>query len=87
MLSTTAQNLGEVQATDASRESGLALPGSAGLAANGGPGLNWTTVDQLVPSPMLAWSDPSTIMQVGPDVQAIVGTTGPVTTPVAGAGK
>jgi hypothetical protein len=86
-LSITAQNFGDGQETAASRESGLALPGSEGLAARGGPGLNWTTDDQLVPSPILAWFDPSTIMQVGPDVQAIVGSTGSVTVPVAGAGK
>jgi hypothetical protein len=86
-LSITAQNFGDVQETDASRESGLVLPGSPGLAASAGPGLNGTTDDQLVPSPILAWFDPSTIMQVGPDVQSIVGSTGSVTAPVAGPEK
>jgi hypothetical protein len=41
----------------------------------------------LVPSPLLAWPDPSAITQVGPEVQLREGRTGAVTGPVAGAGK
>jgi hypothetical protein len=49
--------------------------------------LKGLTAAQLVPSPVLTWSDPSTITQVGPEVQEIAGSTGAVTGPVAGAGK
>ena len=44
-------------------------------------------MDQLVPSPLLVWSDPSTITQKGPSVQEMAGRTGAVTAPDAGAGK
>jgi hypothetical protein len=42
--------------------------------------------DQVVPSPVLTWSDPSTITHVGPLVQLMAGMIGAITAPVAGAG-
>ncbi len=46
-----------------------------------------TGLDQSVPSPVLTWPEPSTMTHRGPEVQAMVGSTGAVTAPAAGAGK
>src|ERR1700674_2660946 len=86
VLSTTAQSDGVGHDTAEVREPGWPTPGSAGLAGSGTGAASATGFDQLVPSPVLTWSEPSTITHSGPEVQVMVGRTGAVTGPVAGAG-
>ena len=86
VLSTTAQVVGDGQDTAAVRDSGWPGPGSVGLAGSAGAPANGAGVDQVVPLPSLTWSDPSTITQVGPEVQTMEGSIGALTGPLGGAG-
>lgn len=87
VLSTTAQREGAGHDTARLRDPAWPGPGSDGLAGSGGGVPTAAGSDQLVPSPVLARPEPSTITQRGPDVQVTVGSTGAVTVPEAGAGK
>ena len=60
VLSTTAQSDGVGHDTAEVREPGWPTPGSAGLAGSGTGAASATGFDQLVPSPVLTWSEPST---------------------------
>ncbi len=76
VLSTRAQNRSSGQATAADRDPACPGPGSAGLGRAPGAAARGTGGDQLVPSPLLVWSDPSTIAQNGPAVQEMAGSCG-----------
>jgi len=86
VLPTKAQKAGDGQDTAAEREPGCPGPGSPGLAGMDGAAGIGAGADQVVPSPVLTWPDPSAMTHDGPDVQETAGRTGAVTGPLAGSG-